>query len=290
MTLSTETRPLALLPVAGGAVTMVMAEAFTARAPGLGLGCPLPLRGGEPEALCRLALELGLGWQRQLRSFIDQAIVQARDDRSPWFRLPPLLLMGEAGVGRTHAARRIAHAAGVPHVRVDLADLAGFEQLRPRACGPDLVLPSLPVLAIAIGGCANPVVSVEGIEALNPSDQRELASMIDPGSAAQWIDHATGSRVDLRQVSWMLRCDEPALISPMLLDLLQPVAMIWPDEDELPLHMAEVLAEAAIDAGVIDRIQHQASDALTHLKRVCLNRSTAEIYQRARLWLSAHCQ
>lgn len=285
----TKARVPAIMP-SGSTATMVVAEAITTQQPRLGLGSPLALRGGEPDALRRLTLELGLGWQPQLRLMVDQAIVQARDEHSPWFKFPPLLLAGEQGVGRTHAARRIAYAAGVPHAYLDFTDTAGINQLRPRACGPDLMLPALPVLAMAIGGCANPMISVVGAESLDRASLHDFAEMIDPVTAGRFVDHATGCMVDLRQVSWLVQCSDPREISPTLSGLFVPVEMSWPEEDCLPLHVAEVLAEAAIDAGVIDQLGRQVADALTHLSRMCRRRSTAEIYDAARLWLGTHCQ
>ena len=272
------------------AAAMVVAQAFTKQPPRLGLGAPLTLRGGEPDALRRLTLELGLGWQPQLRSMVDQAVVQVRDERSPWFKLPPLLLTGEAGIGRTHAARRIAYAAGVPHAYLDFRDPAGIDQLRPRACGPDLVLPALPVLAMAIGGCANPIISVVGAECLDRASLHDFAALIDPATAGKFVDHATGCMVDLRQISWLVQCSDPREISSALSGLFVPVEMRWPGNDSLPLHVAEVLAEAAIDAEVIDQLGHPVADALTHLCRMGRRRSTAEIYNAARLWLGTHCQ
>ena len=100
---------------------------------------------------------------------------------------------------------------------------------------------------------------------------------------------AVGATVDLRQVTWMIQCDEPSAIIPALSRLTRPIEMLWPQPDQLPLHVAEVLAEAAIDAGLIDRVQHQAGEALTHLCRATRRRSTADIYHAARLWLSAQC-
>lgn len=279
----------ALTQSASAATTMTAAQGFTAREPRLGLGMPLALRGGEQDALHRLAVELGLGWQPQLRSIVDQAILQARDQSSPWFKLPPLLLTGERGIGRTHAARRIAHAAGVPHAFLDFTDPAGLDQLRPRACGPDLMLPSLPVLAMAIGGCANPIISVVGCEDLNRASVQDFAAMIDPATAGRFVDHAAGCVVDLRQVSWIAQCCDPREMPAALSGLFVPVEMRWPEQDSLPLHVAEVLAEAAIDAAVIDQVGEQVADALTHLSRMCRRRSTAEIYEAARLWLGTHC-
>ena len=269
---------------------MLVAEGFTAAGPRLGLGLPLSLRGGDDEALVSLSVELGFAWQHELRRVIEAAIARTKSERTPCLKLPPLLLLGEPGVGRTHVARRIAHLASLPHVSLDLSDPAGVQQLWPQVCGPDLLLPSLPVLAMALGGCANPIVSVVGIECLEVATQHRFAAFIKPGSAARHVDYAAASTVDLTQVNWMVQCSDVSALAPKLLQLLRPVELHRPDVQTLPLHVVEVLAEAAIDLGVVDRLQHQAGNALADLCQVAARRSTAEIYEHARRWLQTHCQ
>lgn len=275
---------------AADAASMVVAEGFTAAGPRLGLGLPLDLRGGGDPALAALSTELGFGWQHELRAVVDPAVARAQDGRTPWLKLPPLLLLGERGAGRTHVARRIAQLACLPHVTLDFTDPAGVEQLWPRVCGPDLVLPSLPVLAMAVGGCANPVVSVLGVECLDVPTQHRFAAFIEKRSAARHLDYAAAGTVDLTQVNWMVQGADASMIAPKLLQLLSPAELHRPDPQSLPLHVVEVLAEAAIDLGLIDRLQHQVGDALTHLVCVGERRSTAEIYEHARRWLQANCQ
>jgi len=269
---------------------LVVAEGFTSTGPRLGLDLPVDLRGGDEEALTRLAAELGFAWQHELRRVIEAAITRTKDEHTPWLKLPPLLILGEPGVGRTHVARRIAHLASLPHVTLDFSDPAGVEQLWPQVCGPDLLLPSLPVLAMAVGRCANPVVSVAGIECLEVATQQRFAAFIEPGSAARHVDYAAAGTLDLTQVNWMVQCSDVSAIAPKLLQLLRPIELHRPDVQALPLHVVEVLAEAAIDLGLIDRLQHQAGDALNDLCQVAAHRSTAEIYKHARRWLQTHCQ
>lgn len=267
------------------AAAMIVAESLSSIPVPLGLALPLSLRGGDPEAQSRLHLGLGFCWQSQLLPSVHRAIRRSGDAASPWFTLPPLLVCGAAGVGRTHFARRLAQLAGLPHVGLDLSDPAGTEQLRQRPRGPDLVLPSLPVLAMAVSGCANPVISIAGLDGADLETQGELAKMIDPRTGARWVDFATRSTVDLRQISWIVQCRDPSMISPALLGLLSRVELHWPEPHELPLHLAEVLAEAAIDAGVIDRVEHRVAEGLIHLQRASGSRSTARLYESARHWV-----
>lgn len=274
-------------PVKGPAPTasVVVAHGFAAGAPPLGLAAALPLRGGGCRTRDRLTSDLGFAWQTELRRVIKRAVIREEPVEADWFTLPPLLLCGPAGVGRTHVARRVAELAGLPHVGVAVGGAWGVEQLRPRGCGPDLLLPSAPVLAMAVSRCANPVISVSVAEAFDPEDQAELARMIDPATAGRWVDYACGATVDLRHINWMVQAHEPGELAPSLLRLLQPVRLRFPEAADAPLHLVEVLAEAAIDLGVIERVGGRAREGVEHLSRLAGEVSTARIYAAARQWL-----
>ena len=273
---------------ASGEAAVLVAQSFSTGLPPLGLDGALALRGGDPRARERLAFELGFGWQPAFRAVVEHAIVRSSGPDPTWFALPPLLLCGPSGVGRTHVARRVAELAGVPHVGLDLSGPGGAGQLRPSTRGPDLLIPSAPVLAMAVARCANPIISVFGAEMLDGEGQAELARMIDPSSAERWVDYACGATVDLRHVSWMIQGHEPGALAPSLLRLLHPVELQWPERHELPLHLAEVLAEAAIDLGVVERVGRRADEAITHLSRRHGPLATAPIYDAAQQWLRAN--
>lgn len=281
---SSNARNDGVLPIECAA--MVVAEPFTQNGTPLGIGDALALRGGDPATLARLRNDIATGWRPDLGGVLAMALLGAESGASPWLTVPPLLLCGPAGVGRTHVARRFAHLAGAPHVVMDLAGPDAGGLIRHGANGPDLILPSVPVLAMAAGRCANPVVTVTGIEELPPEGQRDIAAMIDPSTAGRWVDYAAKAMIDLRQVNWFVQCRDPHGFSPALLRLLHPVELSWPDD--IDLHLVEVLAEAAIDRGVIDQVGDLVGDLLEHLRMAAQRRSTAEIYLRAQHLLDGH--
>ncbi len=274
----------------GSPASVLVAQNFASGMPPLGLGVPLPLRGGDPGARERLTTDLGFGWQAELRGVLDRAADLAAIAGKDWLSLPALLLCGPEGVGRTHVARRIAELAGVPHVSVTVGGPFGIEQLRPIGCGPDLRLPSAPVLAIAVSQCANPIVTISGTDMLDAGGQDELARMLDPATAERWVDYSCRATVDLRHVNWMIQSHDPSALAPSLLRLVEPVWLRPPEGCDVLLHLVEVLAEAAIDRGVVDRLGALAGEGLAHLSRHRGPRTTAEIYAAAAQWLDAQFQ
>ncbi|WP_334656085.1 hypothetical protein [Sphingomonas panaciterrae] len=278
-------RPPAIASKVSAGASAVIAESFAGEPSPLGLSTALELRGGSGRDRERLTFDLGFGWQEELRAAVGCGLARFAGTEGGWFALPPLLLRGPAGVGRTHVARRIADLAGLPHVGVAVGGPLGMEQLRPSGCGPDLVLPSAPVLAMAVSRCANPVVSVYGVEALDAAGQAELARMIDPETAGRWVDYACGATVDLRHVNWMIQGQEPEALTAHLLRLLRPVELRFPVGRDVPLHLAEILAEAAVDLGVIDRVGPRAEEGIAYLARLQGASSTARTYAAARQWL-----
>lgn len=271
------------LDAAGGSPTfsMVAAQSFSARPASMGLDAELSLDGGSDSDLRRIRRELGFGWQHELLAVVGGAVARAMSGEARWFTLPPMLLEGPAGVGRTHVARRLAQLAGVPHAMLDLSAPGAIEQLGQRPRGPDLVMPSVPVLAMAISRCANPMISVVGANRLDEAGQRFFALMIDPDTAARWVEDAVGATVDLRQVSWIVQADAGGMLSPSLARQLRPVGLRWPDPGAESLHFAEVIAEAAIDECVHGFTGAQIAAAMDTLARRTGQRSTASLYEAA---------
>ena len=115
--------------------SMMVASAFSSRSVGLGLDRPLSLRGADRSVLARLPLDLGFFWQPDFRSLVETAIEGAVASISEGLTLPPMILTGPAGVGRTHVARRLAQLCDVPHVAFDLAHPEAERQLLQHAHG-----------------------------------------------------------------------------------------------------------------------------------------------------------
>lgn len=261
----------------------VVGSSWTADRMPLGLGEPLRLMGGGVAALDRLRRDARDSWRGEMACIVEEALRCISQSGAPGLRLPPLVLGGDAGAGRTHLARRFAHAAGLPHVTLELT---GARSIRCAARGPDLALPSLPVLAMALTRCANPVVTVPDADALDPAVQRELAWIVDGANAGRCCEDAVGGFVDFSHVTWMIQVRDEAALCPFLRRLLRPVHLFW-SEDDMDVHLVEVLAEAAVDENLGDLAGSTVADALAAMTRVARMRSTAELYRTACTALAA---
>ena len=267
-------------PYAPTRVTMHVAAGFSDGPLALGLDRPLELRGGDRLAPDQLVYDLAFTWQVDLIRLIDRACRERLLDGQSFLTLPPLLLTGEPGVGRTHAARRIASLAGLPHVQMHLGD-ATAQSIQARSQGPDVVLPAPPVLAMAASGCANPVITVIGVDEVDRDTQEWLAALVDPSRSSRWIEEGVGAVVDLSRISWFVQSNAVGDLAPALVNALRLVELVRPSPAEFDLHLVDVLAEVVADRGMLGQIQPWVlTDALTAMRRA-KRASTAALYVAA---------
>ncbi len=149
--------------------------------------------------------------------FVQDQIQLARRARKP-LRIPPILLVGEAGIGKTHFAQGLAAALNAPLSiqRLD-SDLTASLML-----GSDRKWSNtqhgLLFELLALGLAANPVVVLDEIDKINRLDQRVQSSMyslLEPVSAGRLRDISLEFELDASLVTWVAtandasRLDEP---------------------------------------------------------------------------------
>jgi hypothetical protein len=210
------------------------------------------------------------------------ANLEAADQVKPPVRLPPLLLYGPPGVGKTHFCESLAKVLGVPVRRhpMDQAETSGA------LLGSDAVWGNsrygLVFDLLGLGEYANPLVILDELDKAQvmgkssgglSSPTGVLHSLLEPVSAAQVRDISLDLELDASQIAWIATANYPWWVPATLRSRFREFFIMPPDaEQAIQLSRSVVkhaLKAAGFGAGEPDR---RIVVALAHL-------SAREIYQ-----------
>lgn len=172
----------------------------------------------------------------------------------PTVRLRPLLLVVEPGGGKSRFARRLGEELGVAIWRTDASQCDGnaFAGTERRWNSAE---PCHPLLAIARGRMANPIMIIDEIEKAGTRTDNGrlwdcLLGLLEPETSARYPDPALQTTLDLSHVSYVATANALAPLPSPLLDRLRIIAFPKPTLDHLDA-LLPVLTEAiAADCGI----------------------------------------
>jgi hypothetical protein len=207
---------------------------------------------------------------------------ESADQVKPPVRLPPLLLYGPPGVGKTHFCESLAKVLGVPVRRhsMDQAETSGA------LLGSDAVWGNsrygLVFDLLGLGEYANPLVILDELDKAQTMGKTSggfssptgvLHSLLEPVSAAQVRDISLDLELDASQIAWIATANYPWWVPATLRSRFKEFFIMPPDaEQAIQLSRSVVkhaLKAAGFGAGEPDR---RIVVALAHL-------SAREIYQ-----------
>jgi hypothetical protein len=207
---------------------------------------------------------------------------ETADQVKPPVRLPPLLLYGPPGVGKTHFCESLAKVLGVPVRRhpMDQAETSGA------LLGSDAVWGNsrygLVFDLLGLGEYANPLVILDELDKAQTMGKTSggfssptgvLHSLLEPVSAAQVRDISLDLELDASQIAWIATANYPWWVPATLRSRFREFFIMPPDaEQAIQLARSVVknaLKVAGFGAGEPDR---RIVVALAHL-------SAREIYQ-----------
>lgn len=207
---------------------------------------------------------------------------EAADQVKPPVRLPPLLLYGPPGVGKTHFCESLAKVLGVPVRRhpMDQAETSGA------LLGSDAVWGNsrygLVFDLLGLGEYANPLVILDELDKAQKMGKTSggfssptgvLHSLLEPVSAAQVRDISLDLELDASQIAWIATANYPWWVPATLRSRFKEFLITPPDaEQAIQLSRSVVknaLKAAGFGAGEPDR---RIVVALAHL-------SAREIFQ-----------
>ena len=165
----------------------------------------------------------------------------------PTFRLPPLLLTGEPGSGKTAFASRIAAAMSVRCATIDMASLqtaftvvgldVGYAQGRAGL-----------VWDLLQHDCMSPVLILDELDKAQSNGAGDdaagfLYGLLEPSTARRFVDAAIGLPIDASMLSWIATSNGTADIHPAILSRLTVMEINCPTPAQMPAVVASIHRE-----------------------------------------------
>lgn len=218
---------------------------------------PLHLRGNlNSSSASKLldALHSEYPWASDLFSDVETALILSISSNKPWLALPPLLLVGPPGIGKTRFARRLAELAAVPFRIINAGGSSDNRNFSGTARGWSTAHPAQIVEIFRETGVANPIVLLDEIDKAGGDGRNgrivsTLLTMLEPETRARFYDEALGTNVDLSYVNWILSANDAKALGRPLLSRLRVVHLPSPPASAAGKIVETVLKDLAARYG-----------------------------------------
>ncbi|MDC6179949.1 AAA family ATPase [Ralstonia solanacearum] len=174
---------------------------------------------------------------------IDLTLMSAM--RTKDFRVRPILLTGQPGVGKTHFALKLAEILGVPMRKWSAGSAqAGFQLTGGDSAWRD-ARPGMIFEVLARGDSATPVLVLDEVDKLGESGRYPvtpvLLDLLESGTARAFEDTFLRIAFDASRIIYVLTANDLAAVPAPLLSRLEVFDIPAPDpEQRLRLVLAEV--------------------------------------------------
>jgi ATP-dependent Lon protease len=149
--------------------------------------------------------------------------------------LPPMLLLGEPGIGKTHFARRIAQLLGTGFGFVPMSSLTAGWVLSGASSQWKNAKPGKVFDTFLNGDYANPVIVVDELDKASSDGQYDplgaLYELLESKTATRFIDEFVELPIDASGAVWLATANDAARIPEPLLDRLTVYEIEAPDAE-----------------------------------------------------------
>jgi len=194
-------------------------------------------------------------WAEDLICFIAEQETIVKLSRDGFSRLPPLLLVGPPGSGKTAIAGAMALAAGIPFDIVSASGGGDNRDLAGTSAGWSSAAPSRPILTIFKHKSVNPMFIVDEVDKVGSSRQNgniadTLLTMIEKETASRYYDEALRATFDISRISWVMTANDVAGIPAPLLSRLRIVRVGRPGAEHADAAIQALLQGILADRGI----------------------------------------
>ncbi len=167
-------------------------------------------------------------------------------------KLPPLLLVGPPGCGKSWAAQWIAGELGAPSMTLNAGGSTDSRFLLGTPKGWASAQPSAPARLFLQSRVANPLMIVEELDKAGGSDSNgrihdALLTMIEPATSRRWLDEYLLTPLDLSHMGWIFTANDPGRIPAHLLSRMLVLQLDAPAPAHLPtivMNIGRAMVEA----------------------------------------------
>ena len=173
----------------------------------------------DPDRMAR-ELEAEFPWMPEAVEAVRASLVLSRRLGGA-LALQPTVLVGPAGCGKSRFARRAIEIMRLPYTRMSCAGLSDNRVLAGTARGWSSQSVSLPVSLMMRSRIANSALILDELDKAGGSSRSgrvdlTLLSMIEPETAANYLDEALCTEVDLSRLVWLFTANDRSRIAPLL--------------------------------------------------------------------------
>ena len=154
-------------------------------------------------------------------------------DSSDSIELPPMLLLGEPGIGKTHFARRIAQVLGTGYGFVPMSSLTAGWVLSGTSSQWKNAKPGRVFDTFVNGDYANPVILVDEMDKASADGQYDplgaLYELLESDTASQFTDEFAEVPIDASGAVWFATANDAGRIPEPILNRMNVYEISPPD-------------------------------------------------------------
>jgi ATP-dependent Lon protease len=154
-------------------------------------------------------------------------------DSNDSIELPPMLLLGEPGIGKTHFARKVAELLGTGFGFVPMSSLTAGWVLSGASSQWKNAKPGKVFDTFLNGDYANPVIVVDELDKASSDGQYDplgaLYELLEVKTATRFVDEFVELPIDASGAVWLATANDAARVPEPLLDRLTVYEIDAPD-------------------------------------------------------------